>query len=153
MHKRLTTMIEHLTKCVEYQMEHLEQANSCELGEAVDMLKDLHEALYYHTITEAMKGDGAYGDWPAEHKKKDHHLIDDGLKDNNMYEGRSPKNRRMYMEARHSKDKATQLRELEKYMQELSADIVEMIEEASSDEKAYLEKKITSLASKIGQMK
>lgn len=153
MHKRLTTMIEHLTKCVEYQMEHLEQANSCELGEAVDMLKDLHEALYYHTITEAMKGEGAYGDWPVEHKKKDHHLIDDGLKDNNIYEGRSPKNRRMYMEARHSKDKATQLRELEKYMQELTADIVEMIEEASSDEKAYLEKKISALASKIGSMK
>ena len=153
MHKRLTTMIEHLTKCVEYQMEHLEEANSCELGEAVDMLKDLHEALYYHTITEAMKGEGAYGDWPVEYKKKDHHLIDDGLKDNNIYEGRSPKNRKMYMEARHSKDKATQLRELEKYMQELTADIVEMIEEASSDEKAYLEKKITSLASKVGQMK
>jgi hypothetical protein len=31
-------------------------------------------------------------------------------------EGRSPQNRRMYMEAKGSKDKATQLRVLEKYM-------------------------------------
>ena len=166
MHKRLTTMIENLTNCVEYQMEHLEEANSCELGEAVDMLKDLHEALYYHTITEAMKGDGAYGDWPAEHKKNGHHLWESDSHgysspeevthwsvDGDPKEGRSHKNRKMYMEAKHTKDKAQQLRELEKYMQELTADMVEMIEDASPEEKQYLEKKITVLASKIGQMK
>jgi hypothetical protein len=66
-------------------------------------------------------------------------------------EGRSPMSRRMYMEAKHmNKDKATQLRELEKYMQELSQDITEMIADASPEEKQYLEKKITALASKIG---
>ena len=52
-----------------------------------------------------------------------------------------------------NKDKATQLRELEKYMQELSQDIVEMINDATTEEKSYLEKKITALATKIGQMK
>jgi hypothetical protein len=60
----------------------------------------------------------------------------------------------MYMEAKHAgRDKATQLRELEKYMQELSQDITEMIADASPEEKQYFEKKITALASKIGQMK
>ena len=69
-------------------------------------------------------------------------------------EGHSYENRRMYMEAKEmKKDKATQMRELEKYMQELSQDITDMISDASSDEKAYLEKKITALAAKIGQMK
>jgi hypothetical protein len=69
-------------------------------------------------------------------------------------EGRSHMSRRMYMEAKDMKrDKATQLRELEKYMQELSQDITEMIADASPEEKQYLEKKITALASKIGQMK
>ena len=68
-------------------------------------------------------------------------------------EGRSPMNRRMYMEAKGTKDKATQLRELEKYMQELTSDMVDMIQDASSEEKQYLEKKISALASKIGQMK
>jgi hypothetical protein len=38
-------------------------------------------------------------------------------------------------------------------MQELSQDMVEMISDASPEEKQYLEKKITALASKIGQMK
>lgn len=168
MHKRLTTMIENLTTCIEYQVEHIEEANSCELSEAIDMLKDLHEALYYHTITEAMKGEGAYGDWPEEYKKKDHHLTDgsqmiwpsnvkaemhwdDNTRDER--EGKSPKNRKMYMEAKRSKDKATQLRELEKYMQELTSDMIEMIEDSSIEEKQYLEKKIAALASKIGQMK
>ena len=69
-------------------------------------------------------------------------------------EGHSYENRRMYMEAKEmKKDKATQMRELEKYMLELSQDITDMISDASSDEKAYLEKKITALAAKIGQMK
>ena len=181
MHKRLTTMIENLTSCIEYEMEHLEEVDTCELGEAVDILKDLHEALYYHTVTEAMKGEGAYGDWPSEYKKTGHHQCDDSQV---MYyggdhkrhtpmthdtwshsedmmehypedgrEGRSHKSRRMYMEAKHSKDKAVQLRELEKYMQELTSDMVEMIEDASPEEKQYLEKKISALAAKIGQMK
>jgi hypothetical protein len=38
-------------------------------------------------------------------------------------------------------------------MQELSQDVVEMIEDASLEEKQYLEKKISALATKIGQMK
>jgi hypothetical protein len=68
-------------------------------------------------------------------------------------EGRSPHNRRMYMEAKGTKDKAAQLRELEKYMQELTSDMVEMIQDSSPEEKQYLEKKISALAAKIGQMK
>jgi hypothetical protein len=46
-------------------------------------------------------------------------------------------------------DKTIQMRELENYMQELTQDIVEMIEGASPEEKQYLNKRITSLASKI----
>ena len=51
------------------------------------------------------------------------------------------------------KDKNTQMQELDKYVQELTTDMVEMIQDASPEEKQYLEKKITALASKIGQMK
>ena len=42
------------------------------------------------------------------------------------------------------------LRELEKYMQELTADMVEMIEGASPEEKQLLERRISALATKIG---
>ena len=97
-----------------------------------------------------------------ETKKSDYHQQenddsrenDDPDKWRDEREGRSYNSRRMYMEARDMKrDKATQLRELERYMQELSQDITEMIADASPEEKQYLEKKITALASKIGQMK
>ena len=76
MHKRLTAMRENLASCIEYQLQHLEDVDCCELGEAIDMLKDLEETLYFHAITEAMKGEGAYGDWP-ETKKNGHHQYDD----------------------------------------------------------------------------
>ena len=151
MHARLITMIEKLADCLEPQFDDLHEVDCCELGQAVDILKDLEEALYYHTVTEAMKGEGAYSDWPVEHKKKDHHEDGQMMEFDDTY-GHSYKNRKMYIESRH-KDKAVQLRELEKYMQELTSDIVGMIEEASPEEKQYLEKKMTALASKIGQMK
>ena len=219
---RLKHMKETLMCAVEMQLCDLGEVDTKELGEAIDMIKDLEEAIYYCTVTEAMKGNGTEMEW--EMKKSGHHQEENG--DNRMYyngnsgrnymmpyndsgmmyddrmyarrrradgtfysdsgegnnsyndngrsyndnrnymdngtgamwrderEGRSYNSRRMYMEAKDMKrDKATQLRELEKYMQELSQDIVEMIADASPEEKQYLEKKISALASKVGQMK
>ena len=49
-------MKEALMNCVEGQIVgHLDQVDAKELGEAVDMIKDLSEAIYYCTITEAME--------------------------------------------------------------------------------------------------
>lgn len=203
-HEKLKWMKDSLICVVENQLCHLDEVDTEELGEAIDMIKDLEEAIYYCTVTEAMNNTKNEKMW--EMKKSDHHqengdsrmyynggypqMYDDrrrredgtfytdsgqssnasnstsGMNSSNgrnyydgpMYrderEGRSYNSRRMYMEAKDMKrDKATQLRELEKYMQELSQDITEMIADASPEEKAYLEKKITALASKIGQMK
>ena len=51
-------------------------------------------------------------------------------------EGRSPITRRMYMESKElHKDKDTKIRELDKYMKELSEDLVEMIDDASPEER------------------
>ena len=53
--EHLKMMKERLVDCVEKQITgNLEYANAEELGEAVDMIKDLSEAIYYCTITEAM---------------------------------------------------------------------------------------------------
>ena len=193
-HEKLKWMKDSLICVVENQLCNLEEVDTEELGEAIDMIKDLEEAIYYCTVTEAMTNPKKEEMW--EMKKSDHHqessdsrmyygypmMYADGGRDHrgsgnsngmpnsgngtsstNHYddleerdyrEGRSPMSRRMYMEAKHTgRDKATQLRELEKYMQELSQDITEMIADASPEEKQYLEKKITALASKIGQMK
>lgn len=138
---RLQEMKRQIACAVECALCDITNADTHELGEAIDMIKDLEEAIYYATITEAMN--------EKENTHKEH-LYDD----TDEYEGHSHKNRRMYMEAKEMhKDKATQLKELERYMQELTVDIVDMIEDASVEEKQYLEKKISALATKIGQMK
>lgn len=156
-HEKLKWMKDSLICVVENELCNLGEVDTKELGEAIDMIKDLEEAIYYATVTEAMNKPGK--EW--EMKKSDHHQNIDNDRMyydepiwRDEYGGRSPMSRKMYMEAKHmNKDKATQLRELEKYMQELSQDITEMIADASPEEKQYLEKKITALASKIGQMK
>jgi hypothetical protein len=43
------------------------------------------------------------------------------------------------------------MKELEKYMMELTTDIVEMIHGSSSEEKQLLQKKLAALAEKVGQ--
>lgn len=188
-HEKLKWMKDSLICVVENQICNLNETDTKELGEAIDMIKDLEEAIYYCTVTEAMNNPQKEKKWENHGEDKMYsdggrggrsnygnsmsYMYADGQNSNsntgsdsggrNYYdgpmmrderEGRSYNSRRMYMEAKHmNKDKATQLHELEKYMQELSQDIVEMITDASPEEKQYLEKKITALASKIGQMK
>ena len=40
------------------QVKNLECANYKELGEAIDMIKDIEETLYYCTVIEAMENTG-----------------------------------------------------------------------------------------------
>ena len=151
MHHKLEHMKDILICAVEHEINNLENANCRELGEAIDMIKDLEEAIYYCTITEAMGENGNRYDY---NKINSNGHYNESSEDSNQYCGNSYKNRKMYMEAKSmKKDKATQLRELEKYLQELSNDIIEMIQDSTLEEKQYLENKITALASKIGAMK
>lgn len=50
--KQMKTNIIH---CVEAQMDNLKDVNTKQLGEAIDMIKDLSEAIYYCTITQSMQ--------------------------------------------------------------------------------------------------
>ena len=168
-HERMKWLKECLMCCVEAQMQHLDEADAEELGEAIDMIKDLEEAIYYATVTEAMQGNDKeekYRHKEGQHEEEDRHYAQGKMyysspmmhmedpahtTSTTSHEGRSPASRRMYMEAKQTQtDKAMQLRELEKYMQELTNDIVEMIQDSSPEEKSYLEKKMTTLAAKIG---
>ena len=68
-------------------------------------------------------------------------------------EGKSPMSRRYYMESKElNRDKSEKVKDLEKYLKELSEDIVEMIQGASPEEKQLLEKKMSQLTTKISQM-
>lgn len=55
---RLKEMKECLINCVQTQINgNLKNVDTKELGEAIDMIKDLEEAMYYGTITKAMNAD------------------------------------------------------------------------------------------------
>ena len=179
---------------VQAQLCNLQAVDAKELGEVIDMIKDLEETMYYCTIIEAMEDKGKEKSTYNNHYAyyTDHpYYIDREMETRNgrMYypdhgesgemgpndhmrryggqmaqyserempvefrdarEGRSPSSRRMYMESKElHHDKAKKMKELEKYMQELTLDIAEMIEDSSPEEKQLLHKKITALASKI----
>lgn len=188
---RLKHVKETLMCAVEAQMYNLEEVDTKELGEAIDMIKDIEEAMYYCSVVKAMEDSEKNGKYEKEamyytpmyyteghgdmsrryyngnggNNSSSNSSSGNGRGNSSQYsehefpmafsdgrEGRSPRSRRMYMEAKETKqDKATQMRELEKYMQELTQDVVEMIEDASPEERQYLSKKISALATKINQ--
>ena len=55
MHERIKHMKETLMCAVEEQLCHLECVDAQELGEVIDMIKDLEEAEYYHSVVKAME--------------------------------------------------------------------------------------------------
>ena len=119
------------------QMSHLECVDTKELGEVIDMIKDLEEAMYYCTITKAMHAE-------------EHPVVEEAESTWSACEGISHHQRKAYMEAKQMHHgKAKQLQELEKYMKDLSTDIVEMIDEASREERQYLSNRLSTLATKI----
>ena len=155
--KRILHMEESLVNMVEQQMEHLDCVDTKELGEAIDMIKDLAETIYYRTITEAMHENKEWKEEPYRHKTEGHEYGKMYYGDNEQWdahkEGKSPKSRKAYLDAKEKHhDKTVQLRELEKYMQELTQDVVDMIGDSTQEENQYLEKRLISLANKIGQM-
>ena len=164
----------------------LENIDTKELGEAIDMVKDLSEAMYYCSIVEAMEEreeeskimekhySQTMGKYPPYQMSEGYNnggrMNYDGNRmmynDNNsgssrgyIYppmekrdyrEGKSPITRKNYMESKELKyDKAKQMQELDKYVQELTEDILEMIHDATPEEKLSLSQKMTALANKI----
>ena len=176
MHK-LYDMKNCLINAAQYQTSNLQNCDAEEFGEVIDMIKDIEEAIYYCTITKAMeekdstskermyyneRGGYKYDDnsssYADNYRANKSHSSDYEHDDEREYpvtmrdsrEGRSPEYRRMYMESKEMhQDKITAMKDLEKYMQELSSDICEMIENASPEEKQLLQKKIVALSNKI----
>ena len=66
MQDRLKHMKETLMCAVEMELCDLGTVDTKELGEAIDMIKDLEEAIYYCTVTEAMTN-------PQKIEKRAHH--------------------------------------------------------------------------------
>ena len=191
--ERLKSIKDNLIAAV--QCQDISSADAKEMGEVVDMIKDIEEAIYYCTITKAMeekypeqsmyyggrrggmRGYIPYMDYrPEIYRDMDYdrmYYTESGMAQTpsgrysgsasqrtkmeapvriyDSREGRSGMTRRNYMEGKemhHNQD--AQMQELKKYMQELSEDITEMIQDASPDEKLLLKQKLTSLIQKLG---
>ena len=69
-HEKLKWMKDSLICVVENQLCNLGEVDTEELGDAIDMIKDLEEAIYYCTVTEAMNKQGH--EMSMEMKKGDH---------------------------------------------------------------------------------
>lgn len=63
-------------------------------------------------------------------------------------EGKSGMSRKAYMESK-SMDNTAKMKELERYMNDLSSDLTEVIAKATPDEKTMLKNKLSTLATKI----
>lgn len=191
--ENLKSMKQCLIAQAQAQMGNLQQVDAEELGEVIDMIKDIEEAIYYCTITKAMEKSETEN--PMYYTQRMPYYEDERDMDRRMgrmyyssgggkgggmsngnsssssgngngqsyyterelpvefrdeREGRSPMRRKMYMESKEMRlDKSKQLKELEKYLQELSLDIIEIIEDASPEEKRILQDKIATLANKV----
>ena len=166
--ERLKAMKEKLMTCVEGQMGDLSRTDTKELGEVVDMIKDLEETIYYASVVKAMeereKEEKMYypmGKYYREpmipySERMTYSAYDRGMHDYDMIyprdyrEGRSGSYRRTYMESKEMhENKEKQMHELEKYMQELSHDVMDMINDSSPEEKQILSQKLMTLAEKV----
>ena len=185
--ERLKQMKNSLMAAAESQMGNLSNADTKELGQVIDMIKDLEEAIYYCSISTSMeenKEEEKHRDRYMRHYQERERYIPIPIPmmenyDYNSYyrdmdrddygkmyyqgrvtrdntsmrdarEGRSPNSRRNYIEAKElHQGKEIQMKELDKYIQELGQDITEMIQDASPEEKQMLSQKISLLATKI----
>lgn len=73
--ERLKAMKECLMSVVQAQMNNLQCVDTKELGEAIDMIKDLEEAMYYCAITKAME------EKEHESEKEYHHYYTERIKE------------------------------------------------------------------------
>jgi hypothetical protein len=153
--ERLRYIRNAILDCIEKEVECLDEVDTEELGEAIDMVKDLEEAMYYAAITKAMGEKEGWGGKEYHRPEPEHHHVEmnSSAYMRDAKEGRSPHTRKMYMEAKemhHGKE--VQMKELENYMQELTEDVVEMIKDSSPEEKQLMQKKIATLAEKVGKI-
>lgn len=197
--ERFKQIKEALVSCIQAQVgQGLKEVDTKELGEAIDMLKDMEEAMYYCSIVKAMEESKEEEKYKEKYYSMyprmmypDNMMYNDG---NRMYyngggnssnsggsrggqsggnsggsrnyhdwehypypteirdyrEGRSPVTRRTYMESKELHyDKTKQMQELDKYMKELTDDILEMINGATPEEKQMLSQKLSTLATKV----
>lgn len=145
---------------IQAQCGDLKKVNAKELGEVVDMVKDLEEAIYYCSITEAMEKSAEAKEYNMNNSSNNKYYVpymeyapymmrDDKWR-NEHFGDRSGMSRRMYMEGKmyHGDDQQS-MKELEHYIKDLGEDLTDMVKESSMEERQVLSSKLQQLATKI----
>ena len=146
--KKLCEIKDTLINLVEQQMTNPQCVNTHEMGEVIDMIKDLAETCYYVSIVEAMKDKEEHEESSRQTDTMYYGI--GAMNDDNKKMGHSPMKRKSYIESKElHMDQDPQMRELEDYAQVLTSDLLEMIQDATPEEKQLLQRKIATLATKI----
>lgn len=163
--KHLIKIKKQLVDCVEQELSQgLECVDTHELGEVIDMIKDLDEAIFYcimghhqlekdEAVPIALQHCCHCDGVEMDEEEQSFMEKETMAAAHDEKEGHSYKKRKAYLEAKErNSDKIVQMKELEEYMKDLSMDITDMIKDASTEERQLLEKRIQSLATKISQV-
>ena len=126
--EHLIEMKQKLVECVECQMEDLTHVNTHELGEVIDMIKDIDEAIYYCTKAHKIH----------EEDMEKYCCHCGGLKETDEEQTMTQRSKRTesYMKAKeNNEDKIVSMKELEEYLKELTTEVIEMAKVSSIEEK------------------
>jgi len=160
-------------------MSNLECVDAEELGEVINAIHHLEEALYYASVTKAMeeaseeeKNEALMRYYPIDTARRSSrnmlerrrydagemmYYSDDGRYDHYntdkyfYHKGEHVDEAKgKYLKAKSTNsDKVSQMNSLEKYLQELASDMAEIVDGCSPEEKTLIHKKLTGLASKL----
>ena len=160
--EQLKMIKDQLISQVESQMLDLRCVDTRELAEVIGMIEKLAKAIYYCEVykhmemAEEMEKQEYRYQTPEYYREIDDYFASGEKKgESSMYmhderEGRSPMKRKMYMESKlTNQDTSKSMRELESYLQYLTADMMELLEHATPEEKTIVQKKVNMLATKI----
>lgn len=177
--ERLKAIKECLIAQVQAQMSNLECVDSEELGEVINAIHHLEEALYYASVTKAMKeaseeerDEVLMRYYPIDMRRRPSrnmlerrrydagemmYYTDDGKYDHYdtdkqlYHKGEQVDEAKgKYLKSKTSNsDKVSQMNSLEKYLQELASDMAEIVDGCSPEEKTLIHKKLTGLAAKL----
>lgn len=143
--ERLKMMKDCLMAQVQAQMGNLDKVDVHELGEAIDMIKDLEEALYYCHIVKAME-EKEPNSW-----ENNSSIMFYTERPNSMKYANNSNTDYNDMEYYSDKGRYHKDKDLEKYLQELATDISEIITTATTEEKQMLHRKLAALTTKVEQ--
>lgn len=153
--EKLTKMEEKLVDCLSSQLDMgIEKVDTEEAYKVVDIIKDLAEAKYYCSITEAME-ESEYGEdydekgrkfYGGNRMKRRYYSEPYDMQKDRM-ESRYDRNRRYFTEAKLSGQEDTE--KLDKFLETFQEDFLEMIPKLTPQEKTIAKQKFTAWAQKV----